>query len=88
MTLADDIQAAVKSDKAILGYRESLKFLKSGGKIKSVIVAGNAPKEMSDDLKKDSEIGGAKVEVFDGTSRDLGTACGKPFPVAVLVIKG
>ena len=88
MTVADDIQSAVRSGNAIVGYRETIKFLKSGGPVKEVVMANNVPKDMDSEMRRDAEAGEARLEVFDGTSRDLGTACGKPFPVAAMVIKG
>ena len=88
MTLADDIQSSVKSDKSIIGYRETIKFLKSGGKVKYAIIADNIPETMDTELKQNSKVAGTKLEKFDGTSKDLGTACGKPFPVAAMIIKG
>lgn len=85
--MADEIQSAVKSNKAILGYREAVKTIKSG-EAKIVIVANNIPDRMDAEIKHNAKIAEAKLEVFDGGSKDLGTACGKPFPVAVMVIKG
>ncbi len=87
MIVAEEIQSAVKSKRAIVGYRRSVKFLKTG-EAKIVIIADNIPDSMSAEMKRNAEVAGAKLEVFDGGSRDLGTACGKPFPVAAMVIKG
>jgi len=85
--MAEDIQAAVKSKNAIIGYRESVKSLKTG-EARMVIIASNIPESMSEDMKRNAKAAGISLEVFDGSSRDLGTACGKPFPVAAMVIKG
>ncbi|MCD6482773.1 MAG: 50S ribosomal protein L30e [Candidatus Aenigmarchaeota archaeon] len=79
------VKESVRAGKAILGYRESIKFLKTN-KPKFVIIAENAPDNIKDDIyyavddKK-------KIKVFEGTSRELGTLCGKPFPVTTIVIK-
>lgn len=86
MSVVDEIQSALKSKNAVLGYNESIKFIKSG-KAKAVIIANNIPQNMDAEIKHNAKIAGAKLEIFDGGSRDLGTACGKPFPVAVMVIK-
>ena len=87
MTMADEIQTAVKSKNAVIGYRESMKFIKNG-RAKAVIMANNVPGSMDAEIKHNAKVAEAKLEVFDGGSKDLGTACGKPFPVAVMVIKG
>lgn len=86
MAIEGTIQSAVKSDKAIIGYKESMKAMKSGG-AKAVIVSNNIPEAMSAEIKHNATVGGAELEIFQGSSKDLGTACGKPFPVSVLVIK-
>ncbi len=87
MTIADEIQSAVKSGKAVIGYRESVKFLKASP-AKIIIIANNVPENMDAEIKHNAKISGTKLEVFGGGSKDLGTVCGKPFPVAVMVIKG
>ena len=88
MTISDDIRTAVKSEKAIIGYRETSKFLKSGGKVKEVVISNNIPENMDKDIRANTKAADVKLQDFDGTSKDLGTACGKPFPVAVMIIKG
>ena len=46
-------------------------------------------KNIEDNLRKDIEGGSSdsKLEIFEGTSRELGIMCGKPFPISVVVIK-
>ena len=88
MALSDNIRTAIKSDRAIIGYRETMKFLKSGGEMEGVIISNNAPENMSKDVLANAKAANVKLESFDGTSKDLGTACGKPFPVSVMIIKG
>lgn len=86
MNVSEEIQSAVKSGRAVIGYRESIKFLKNGD-AKAIIIANNIPERMDAEIKHNAKVAEAKVEVFDGSSKDLGTACGKPFPVAAMVIK-
>lgn len=85
-TIENEIQSALKSGTAILGYRRSIKFLKTE-KARAVVVADNIPKGMDAEIRHSAKISGTKLEVFGGGSKDLGTACGKPFPVSVLVVK-
>lgn len=79
------VKESLKSGKAILGYRESIKFLKLN-KPKFVIIAENTPKEMKDDIYYVVDDKN-KIKIFNGTSIELGTLCGKPFPVTTIVIK-
>ncbi len=85
--MEDDIRSAVKSGKAVIGYRNSIKTVKSGSEVSSVIIANNIPASMDAEMKHNAKTAGVTIHVFDGSSKDLGTACGKPFPVAAMVIK-
>lgn len=87
MSIVDEIQSAIKSGNAVIGYRESMKLLKTGS-TKTVIAANNIPESMGAEIKHNSKTAGVRLEIFDGGSKDLGTACGKPFPVAVMAVKG
>ncbi|HKZ45350.1 MAG TPA: 50S ribosomal protein L30e [archaeon] len=84
--LTDEIQSAIKSDKAIFGYRETIKFIKVDSP-KFIVIAKNAPESMKKEIEHNAKIAGMDVEVFDGTSKELGVVCGKPFPIATLTIK-
>jgi large subunit ribosomal protein L30e len=86
MSMMDEIQSAVKSDSAVIGYRESIRCLKTGG-ARLAIIADNLPEKMGAEIRRDAGAAGTKLEVFDGGSKDLGTACGKPFPVSAMVIR-
>ena len=84
-SIIKEVKEKLKKGKVILGYRKSLKYLKLN-KPKFVIVAENAPEEIKKDIffvLTDKN----KLKVFKGTSIELGTLCGKPFPVSVLVVK-
>ena len=86
MALTDGIQSAVKSDKAVIGYNKSINYIKV--KIpKMVIVANNLPASVKQELEHNAKVSKIKLETFDGTSRELGIACGKPFPVTTIIIE-
>jgi large subunit ribosomal protein L30e len=87
MTLTETIQAALKANKTIVGYRKSIKFIKSNTP-KLVVVAKNSPESVKKEIEHNAKTTGVKVEVFEGSSKELGIVCGKPFPVTTLVIKG
>lgn len=87
MSLIEEIQSAIKSDKAIIGYREALKFIKLN-QPKLIVIANNLPDSMRKEIEHNARISKVKLEVFSGSSKDLGIVCGKPFPVSTLAIKG
>jgi large subunit ribosomal protein L30e len=86
MGLTEDVQAAVKAGKAVIGYRRSLKEIKSG-KPKLVVIANNMPQDMRVSVEKNANVSKLEVKTFEGTSTQLGIICGKSFPISTLVIK-
>lgn len=85
--LTEEIQTALKTSNAILGYRRSIKFIKIN-RPKLVVMSDNVPEQIRNEMEHIAKLSGLKLEVYDGNSRDLGIVCGKPFPVSVLTIKG
>ena len=86
MTLVEEIQAAIKSGKAVIGYKESVKFIKLNTP-KLIVIAKNMQEKERKEMEHNANISGAKLEVFDDSSKELGIICGKPFPVSTVVIK-
>ena len=56
------------------------------GKGQLVVVAANAPKEIIEDVEYYANLSEIPSFVYDGTSVDLGSVCGKPFTVATLIV--
>ncbi|MGC8993393.1 MAG: ribosomal L7Ae/L30e/S12e/Gadd45 family protein [Candidatus Aenigmatarchaeota archaeon] len=83
MEIVEKIKKALKENRAILGYRESLKYIRNN-KVEEVILANNAPER----IKKIILNSNVKVEIFDKGSKELGTICGKPYPITTIAIKG
>jgi len=86
MKIEETIQDALKSQKAILGYRQSIKFIKAD-EPKLIVIAKNIPESMKKEIEHNVKVSDAKMEIFNGSSRDLGVICGKPYPVSIVVIK-
>jgi len=86
MTLVEEIQAAVKSGKAVIGCRESLRFIKLNAP-KLIVVAKNMAENDRKEVERNASVGGTRLEVFEGSSKELGIICGKPFPVTTVIIK-
>lgn len=85
--LTEIIQSAIKSNKIVIGYRESIKFIKTNSP-KMIIIAKDAPEKIKKEIEHNAKIFGIEVQIFNGSCKDLGIICGKPFPVTTLVIKG
>ena len=83
--LEGEIKQVLKTGKYILGYRKSIRAIKTG-KAKAVVIASKIPKWMEDDVMYYAKLGDIPVIKFKGTSYELGMVCGKPFPVAVMAI--
>ncbi|MGC8812499.1 MAG: ribosomal L7Ae/L30e/S12e/Gadd45 family protein [Candidatus Aenigmatarchaeota archaeon] len=86
MTLAKTIQEAIKNKKAIIGYRESVKYLRTN-KAEMIVIAENSPEKIKKEIEHIAKVDGIKLEIVKD-SKELGVICGKPFPVTTLVIKG
>jgi large subunit ribosomal protein L30e len=86
MTLIEDIQAAMKANNAILGYKKSLEYLRNNSP-KTIVIANNLQAIEKREIEHDANISGTSIEIFDGSSKELGVVCGKPFPISALVIK-
>jgi large subunit ribosomal protein L30e len=86
MSLTETLQSALKAGKAILGFRRSIKFIKSS-KPKLIIVANNLPGRMREEIEYNARLLGVEVKVFEGDSKELGVVCGKPFPITTIAIR-
>lgn len=86
MVLIDEIQNALKENKVIIGYKESLRFLKVNSP-KLIVIAQNIPENYKKEIEHNAKVSKIKIEVFDGSSKKLGVICGKPFSVSALAIK-
>merc|ERR1712029_649599 len=77
---ADNINArlalAVKSGKYCLGYRQTLKTLRSGS-AKLVIIANNTPPLRKSEIEYYAMLAKTGVHHYAGNNIELGTACGK-----------
>lgn len=75
----------VKSGKYALGYKSTLKTLRSG-KAKLIIISSNTPPLRKSELEYYAMLAKVVVHHYQGNNIDLGTACGKLFRVGVLSI--
>jgi len=79
------IRLCVDSGKTSLGAKNSLKACLRG-EPKLVVLAANLPKDTGLDIRRAATESSVALLEFNGSSLDLGVACGKPFPVSVFVV--
>eukprot|EP00389_Voromonas_pontica_P016226 GDKH01025363.1.p1 GENE.GDKH01025363.1~~GDKH01025363.1.p1 ORF type:complete len:124 (+),score=43.39 GDKH01025363.1:1-372(+) len=79
------LQLVMKSGKASLGYKSTLKSIRQG-KAKLVIIAGNTPALRKSEIEYYALLGKTGVHHFTGDNNELGTACGKFFRVSCLSV--
>lgn len=86
MDIERGIRVAVDTGKVILGSNKSIQAIKLGnGEL--VVMAENAPKNVKADIEAYSKLSEMPVYTFEGSSVELGSICGKPFTVSVLVVQ-
>ena len=80
------IATTVRTGKVLLGASSAVKNAKIG-KAKLFILAANCPASVRGDIEYYCKFSGIPVIFYNGTSIDLGAACGKAFMVSALTIK-
>lgn len=86
MDIERGIRVAVDTGKVILGSNKAIQAIKLGnGEL--AIMAENTPKNVKADIEVYSKLSEMPVYTFEGSSVELGSICGKPFTVSVLIIQ-
>ncbi|MBN2202846.1 MAG: 50S ribosomal protein L30e [Candidatus Aenigmarchaeota archaeon] len=80
-----ELKDALKENKVVMGTDRTMKSVKLG-KAETVVLASNCPDDVRKDLEKYTKLSGIKLENFEGTAKQLGVFCGKPFSIASLAI--
>ncbi len=75
----------MKSGKAVLGYKSTLKSLRKGN-LKAIFVSSNTPSIVKAEINYYSLLANTMVYHYTGNNIDLGSACGRYHRVAVLGI--
>ncbi len=75
----------MKSGKAILGYKSTLKSLKKG-QLKAIFVSNNTPSVIKAEINYYAHLSQTNVHSYAGNNIDLGAACGKYYRVSLLGI--
>ena len=82
MDINKALRTAISTGKVYFGIEETKKALKKGD-AKLVILSSNCPSKFSDDISSSKKI---STYNFNGTNIELGSACGKPFPISILTV--
>lgn len=85
MDLDKAIRLAVDTGEVQFGS-ESAKNLASHAKAKLIILSANCPKETSATITRYAKLSRTPTLKYKGTSLELGSLCGVPFPVSALSI--
>ncbi len=80
------LKEALANNRAVIGTKSVLKNVKSG-ELQTVFVAKNCPDTIKKDLSHYASLSSIEIVEFDGTGKQLGTFCGKPFSIAMIGIK-
>jgi len=81
-----ELRTALNNKNLIIGTKRTIKYLKIKN-VKLVILANNCPENIKKDIEHYANLSEVKVETFDGTGKQLGIFCGKPFSITALAIK-
>ena len=79
------IQLVMKSGKTALGYKTTLKSLRSS-KAKMVLISSNTPALRKSEVEYYAMLAKCAVHHYSGNNSDLGTACGKFYRVSMMAV--
>lgn len=79
------IRLAVESGKVEFGARTGI-AASILGKAKLFVLASNTPEEYRTDLQGYAKKAKIPVVEFEGSTMELGSVCGKPFPISILSV--
>ena len=86
MALEKEINEAMKAKKLVIGSNSVIRGVKTGS-VKTIVHASNFPESVMGSLTYYKKISSISIEKFDGNSKQLGEACGKPFNVLMVGVK-
>ncbi|KAL4785471.1 50S ribosomal protein L30e-like protein [Aspergillus varians] len=84
-TIASRLALVMKSGKVTLGYKTTIKTLRSG-KAKLVIIAANTPPLRKSELEYYAMLAKTPVHHFSGNNIELGTACGRLYRCSTMTV--
>jgi len=85
MDVQKAIRMVVESGKVDFGVRTG-RMHALRGDAKMILVASNCPKATRDEVVQAAQKSNVNVKVVEFTSLELGSVCGKPYPVSTLSV--
>ncbi|MGQ4834043.1 MAG: 50S ribosomal protein L30e [Candidatus Asgardarchaeia archaeon] len=82
---ANSLRIALRTGNVILGFERTKKSIIEGN-AKMIILASNTPKDRLEEIKYYSKLANIPIYIYEGSSKDLGALCGKPFMVSAISI--
>ena len=83
--LTTAVRLAVESGKVEYGAKSAISASLQK-KAKLFIFSSNMPQEVREKVAGSAKASGTPVLEFEGSSMELGSVCGKPFPISVLSV--
>lgn len=80
-----ELRMAINTGRVHLGSKMAVRELRRG-RAKVAIISSNCPEEARERIENYGRLSGVPVVRHQKDSIDLGTLCGKPFPVSAIVI--
>lgn len=87
MDIQKSIRMAVDTGEVVFGKNESINSINRGAS-KMVIIAGNVPQDIKVGVLKRARLAEVGAYEYEGTSMELGSVCGKPYPISIMSIIG
>jgi large subunit ribosomal protein L30e len=82
MDFNTSLRRAIKTGNVLLGQNKTEQCIQDG-KAQIVVIAQNCPKNFKDSITSNEDL---FIYTYDGSSVQLGKACGKPFMVSALAV--
>jgi len=83
--LGSELGVAVRTGKLVLGYKKVLDLLMTASP-KLVIVSDSSPATIKESVLYYSQLAKVKCVKAKQTALELGSNCGKPFPVSTIAV--
>jgi large subunit ribosomal protein L30e len=80
-----ELRLALSTGKVMVGSKAAVRELRRG-RAKLAMVASNCPRDARNTIENYGKLSEVPVVEHPKDSIDLGTLCGKPFPVSALVV--
>jgi len=83
--IKDSLVGAIRTGKIIIGSKETKNALLTGN-LKLIILSKNCPEDIKGDMVYYSLLSKIPYKIVNENTKELGSICGKPFPVSVIGI--